>query len=270
MTVAERLHGWNQWYDGLPQEWRFQLILWPLIVLGVINMLLSLSVGFSFGLLVLLGMLFVAAVRVPYILGWVTPDHALPSGEPGAPRLAIGGAGADWIAGLNERYDAVPERSRFFIFPAILLIAGAVNMELTINQAWPFGLLFLIVLLAIVVVRAPYVHGMLRAPSAAGDPAPALQYNARIADERPTSEAVRPGEPAVAAPVRHDGPAAVGRQAAPAAPPRPEPAPDLRETDAMHPPSAAPPRPKLGPELDEAEALPPPAPKHPPDHSPTE
>ncbi len=197
MTVAERLSGWNHWYDGLPQEWRFQVILWPLIALGAVNMLLSLSMGFPFGLLVLLGVLLVAAVRVPFILGWVAPAQALPSGEPGAPRLAIGGAGADWIAGLNERYEAVPESRRFWIFPAILLAAGAINMQLTINQGWPFGLLFLLALLAISAVRAPYVHGLIRGPSTEGGPAPALpSYNARIADGRsPAPETARLHDP---------------------------------------------------------------------------
>ncbi len=228
MTVAERLSGWNRWYDGLPQEWRFQLILWPLIALGVINMLLSLSMRFPFGLLVLLGILFVAAVRVPHALGWITPAQA--SGEPGAPRLAIGGGGADWIAGLNERYEAVPEHRRFWIIPAILVIAGAINMELTIGQGWPFGLLFLIVLLAVIVVRAPYVHGMLRPASADGAPAPALPYNARIANDPPAPRTVRPGEPAVAA-----------TPSPPAAPQYPELASRLDEAEASHPLSSPPP-----------------------------
>lgn len=222
MTFAERLSDWNRWYDGLPQEWRFQLILWPLIVLGACNMLLSLSsAAFPFGLLVLLGVLFVAAVRVPYVLGWITPAHALPSGAGGA-RLQIAGAGADWIAGLNERYEAVPEKRRFWIFPAILLIAGAVNMQMTISYGWRFGLLFLLVLLAMVVVRAPYVHGLLRPASAGSAPAPALRYDARIADRRsPTPGMARTD---AAAP------------AAMSAPPRSEPG----ETDAAYAP--APPR----------------------------
>lgn len=184
MTMAERLSGWNRWYDGLPQEWRFQIILWPLIAIGACNMLLSLSIRFPFGLLVLLGMMFVAAVRVPYVLGWITPAQDLPSGGRSAPRLEIGGAGADWIAGLNERYEAVPEKTRFWIFPAILVVAGAINMQLTIQHGYPFGLLFLIVLLAIIVVRAPYVHGMIQTASPAGGPAPALPHNARITDGR--------------------------------------------------------------------------------------
>jgi len=197
MTVAERLYRWNHWYDGLPQEWRFQFILWPLIALGACNMLLSLSIRFPFGLLVLIGVLCVAAVRVPYALGWITPAEALPTGEPGARRLEIGGAGADWLVGLNRRYEAMPEQRRFWVFPAILVIAGAINMQLTINKGYPFGLIFLIVLLAVIVMRAPYAHGLLRSPSSGGTPAPALEYNARITDARsPVPANAHSGEPA--------------------------------------------------------------------------
>ncbi len=181
MTFTERLHRWNQWYDGLPQEWRFQVILWPLIALGACNMLLSFSNRFPFGLLVLLGMLCVAAIRVPYVLGWIADAEAPASGGPGTRRLEIGGAGADWLVGLNRRYEAMPEERRFWVFPAILVIAGAFNMQLTINKGYPFGLIFLIVLLAIIVMRAPYAHGLLRS-SSAGTPPAALQYNARITD----------------------------------------------------------------------------------------
>lgn len=197
MTVVERLYRWNRWYDGLPQEWRFQFILWPLIALGACNMLLSLSIRFPFGLLVLIGVLCVAAVRVPYALGWITPAEALPTGEPGTRRLEIGGAGADWLVGLNRRYEAMPEALRFWVFPAILVIAGAINMQLTINKGYPFGLIFLIVLLAVIVMRAPYAHGLLRSPSSGGTPAPALEYNARITDARsPVPANAHSGEPA--------------------------------------------------------------------------
>jgi len=197
MTVAERLYRWNRWYDGLPQEWRFQFILWPLIALGACNMLLSLSIRFPFGLLVLIGVLCVAAVRVPYASGWITPAEALPGGEPGTRRLEIGGAGADWLMGLNRRYEAMPDEHRFWVFPAILVIAGAINMQLTINRGYPFGLIFLIVLLAVIVMRAPYVHGLLRSPSMGGTPAPALEYNARITDARsPAPANAHSGEPA--------------------------------------------------------------------------
>ena len=277
MTFAERVTDWNRWYDGLPQEWRFQLILWPLIILGACNMLLSVSsVGFPFGLLVLLGVLFVAAVRVPYILGWITPAHASPSGEPGTPRLEIGGAGADWIAGLNERYEAVPESRRFWIFPTILLIAGAINMQMTISYGWPFGLLFLLALLAIIAVRAPYVHGLLRPAAAEGGPAPALQYNARIADGRSPMSEAQPREPAtLAAPVQHDMTSADAREmpepAAAATTTRPAPAPDTglaSETEpsgapAVSSPFAAPPRSGPG-EADHAHDAPAASPKPPP------
>ena len=197
MTVAERLYRWNRWYDGLPQEWRFQVVLWPLIVLGAVNMLLSFSIRFPFGLLVLAGVLCVAAIRAPYALGWITSAEAMAPDDSGTQRLEIGGAGAEWLVGLNRRYEAIPEERRFWVFPAILVIAGAINMQLTINHGYPFGLIFLIVLLAGIVIRAPYAHGLLRLPSTAGTPAPALQYNARITDAHsPIREDARSGEPA--------------------------------------------------------------------------
>ena len=208
MTVAERLHRWNHWYDGLPQEWRFQVVLWPLILIGALNMLLSVSMRFPFGLLLLLGVLCVAAIRVPYALGWITPAEAPASGGPGTQRLEIGGAGADWLVGLNQRYEAIPEERRFWVFPAILLVAGAINMQLTIDKGWPFGLIFLIVLLAIILIRAPYAHGLLRSPSVAGTTAPALEYNARIADAHtPASANAHLPEPTTAAAPREMRPA---------------------------------------------------------------
>ena len=88
-------------------------------------------------------------------------------------------------------------------------------MQLTISYGWSFGLLFLLALLAIIVVRAPYVHGLLRSPAADSAPAPALQYDARIADQPRTPRATEPAT-----------------LAAPSAPSRPEPA----QEDAAHAP----------------------------------
>lgn len=270
MTVAERLYRWNRWYDGLPQEWRFQIILWPLIVLGACNMLLSLAIRFPFGLLVLIGVLCVAAVRVPYALGWITPAEASPSGEVGARRLEIGGAGADWLVGLNQRYEAIPEERRFWVFPAILVIAGTINMQLTINNGYPFGLIFLIVLLAVIVVRAPYAHGLLRSSSSGDMPAPALQYNARITDAHsPIPADAQPAEPATsitsAPPVPKRKARTVDRSEAttPAAGMDPASQPDREHDVAPSIPSALPTRPTLDQEAGgEHPTSDPPAPTH--------
>lgn len=66
MTVLQRISAWNRWYDGLPEEWRFQMILWPVLILGAINMLLTVASGFPFGILPLLGAGAIAYIRATY------------------------------------------------------------------------------------------------------------------------------------------------------------------------------------------------------------
>ena len=153
MNYAERLVRWNRWYDTAPEQWRFQLVLWPLLLLGAINMMLTIWAGVPFALLVVLGIIFLAVVRIPYGLGWVTPSEAAEDQA----RFQMHSAG--WAVDLNRRYDAMPESRRFWVFPAVLVIAGAINMLLTIGNGFPFGLLFLLALLALVAIRAPYVAG---------------------------------------------------------------------------------------------------------------
>ena len=87
MTFGERFHRWNLWYDELPQEWRFQFVLWPLIALGAINILLTVSSRFPFGLLLLLGIIFVVAVRV--LINDVDQSAALQSAKKVADILSV-------------------------------------------------------------------------------------------------------------------------------------------------------------------------------------
>ncbi len=172
MTFSQRSYQWNVWYDSLPREWRFQLILWPLIVLGTINMLLTVSTHFPFGLLLLMGVLFVAAVRVPYKIcaARFGTDGVLPSTVPDRAPIQI--SGMEWAVDWNRRYDALPELRRLYVFPAILVVAGLINMLLTISSGFPFGLIFLLAIVAVVAIRVPYVRGWLKSsdPVAAADP----------------------------------------------------------------------------------------------------
>ena len=66
MTALERIAAWNRWYDALPEEWRFQMVLWPVLALGLINMLLTVASGFPFGILPLLGVGALAYVRMTH------------------------------------------------------------------------------------------------------------------------------------------------------------------------------------------------------------
>ena len=158
MINSERLIRWNQWYDQAPADTRFQYVLWPLLLLGAINIWLTVSTGFPFALLVVLGILCLTVIRLPYSLGWISAHHSADANaEPRTVRIT----GFDWVIDLNHRYEAMPEGRRFWVIPAVLLIAGAINMLLTIGHHFPFGLLFLLALLALVAIRAPYVAGWL-------------------------------------------------------------------------------------------------------------
>jgi hypothetical protein len=167
MTYAERVHHWNRWYDGAPQEWRFQIVFWFVIAVGAINMTLTIADGFPFGLLVLLAVIWVASVRLPYIMGWLKPAGAHETGVP-AVKVEIRPAG--WMYRLNQWYDGIPEFDRPYYLIGALVVAGGINMALTIAHAFTFGLLFLIALLAILTIRAPYVAGWYLAPAGARAP----------------------------------------------------------------------------------------------------
>ena len=155
MTYAERSHRWNQWYDGLPERWRFQVLLWPLLLIGTLNMMLTIASGFPFGLLLILAIMFLAFVRIPY------KTRLLAEPSEASPERTVRLGRIDWMWELNTRYDAMPEWRRFWVVPTILLVAGALNMALTLGGGFPFGLLFLLALLVVVGLRAPYVWGWL-------------------------------------------------------------------------------------------------------------
>ena len=162
MSFTDRSRRWNEWYDALPDTWRFQVVLWPLLLIGTINMILTIRSGFPFGLLVILAILVLAFVRLPYNAkrgdGPVTrrPERVEPLAHVG------------WAWRLNRWYDGLPEWRRFWIMPAVLVVAGGLNMALTLGGHFPFALLFLLALLAMVAIRAPYVWGWLAPPDARG------------------------------------------------------------------------------------------------------
>ncbi len=177
MTYAERLYRWNRWYDEAPTEWRFQIIFWFMIAAGAINMSLTIANGFPFGLLVLVAAIWVASVRVPYALGWVLPGSSGSAPHEGA-IMQI--APPEWVHRLNLWYDAVPEHSKPFYMLGSLVIVGWLNMMLTITYAFTFGLLFLLGLLAVIAIRAPYVAGWYIVPASAGSPLALPPQAARI------------------------------------------------------------------------------------------
>lgn len=171
MTIADRLIQWNQWFDSAPEARRSHIVLWPLVLIGFLNMQMTIAGGFPFGLLVLLALAAMAAVRAPYKLGWVR------RGEQGA-RLEVGRI--DWLHDLNARYDALGEPARLAIPPAIMVVAGLLNIWLLAARGWAFGSLFLVALVALVLIRAPYSWGLITPPPADRAPAAGRDWFAGI------------------------------------------------------------------------------------------
>ena len=153
----ERLIAANHWYDRLPEVWQARVVVWPLLFLGVLNMMLTMALRFPFGLLVILGIVATVAIRLPYVLGFLGPRATVPEDRNNAPPIVI--SGSHWIGRVNRRYEAVPEPLRFWVIPAILLLAGMLNMLLSFQHLFPFGLLFLLTVLALCAIRGPYVAG---------------------------------------------------------------------------------------------------------------
>ncbi len=197
MTFAERLQRWNRWYDALPEDWRFQAVLWPLILLGAINMGLTVAVGFPFGLLVVLALIALVVIRVPFVLGWVSPTPAEANGGPVEPKISI--SAVPWVYDLNLWYDGLPETRRPWVILVVLAVAGGLNMLLTIHSGFSFGILFLLALLAILLIRAPYVAGWFIPPTRLPE-----RIAAAPAQERITQEAAAPVMPMHLAAAEHE------------------------------------------------------------------
>jgi hypothetical protein len=159
MTLADRLIRWNRWFDAVPEDWHAHILLWPLAFAGFVNMQLSIASGFPFGVLVLLGLAAIAAIRLPYTRGWIVPGT-----EPGGTGARFLFGHADWLYDLNQRYEALPDTPRFFVIPGILIAGGTLNLIMTFTRGWAFGGVFLVVLLAVLCARAPFVWGMLPEP----------------------------------------------------------------------------------------------------------
>ena len=180
MEQAETIEGWNRRYDALPGNWKFHAIFWPLIVVSLVNMILTIAIGFPFALLLLVAIAVLAYVRVPYAAGMIHRDAARPEGSQTTVRLGR----MDWVWNLNQWFDAEPAVVRYWMMPAILIGVGLINMILTMTISFPFGLLFLIALLFIIFVRGTYAAGWLTAPEAPalpGGAAPMIAQEHRAA-----------------------------------------------------------------------------------------
>jgi hypothetical protein len=101
------------------------------------------------------------------------------TGQPVRVRITAAG----WVHRANLWYEGLAEFNRGWVILAVLGVAGFINMVLTISAGFPFGLLFLLALLALIAIRGPYVAGWLTPPAAA----PMTDAPAAIAAEAPAA-----------------------------------------------------------------------------------
>jgi hypothetical protein len=214
-TYRDRVLEFNAWYESLPEMWRFQVIVWGLVVLGAINMVLTIWARFPFAMLVVAGIMIFAALRVPYIVGWIRPAAGTPARPPA--KIELSGDGWDWARRVNVWYDNESENNQRIVVILVLLVSGLLNMWMTIESRFPFGLLFLLVCLGMIAIRVPYRMGWLK-PKAA---APA------VAAPAPSPTIAAPAVQVEAAPKPAPKPA-VARPMPPPPPPQSPPSPEER------------------------------------------
>jgi hypothetical protein len=168
MQVEGPIARWNRFYDEAPEELRFPMLVWGLVAVGGLNMLLTIWFGFPFGLLLVAAIAAMAYIRVAPRLnlpslaaGPVEMPRWSTDATYGEPPFLASMAGS--FPGLNTALDAMPEIQRLGIYLGVLALAGIINMLLTINAGFPFGLLFLVAFLGLALIRGPWVRARVRA-----------------------------------------------------------------------------------------------------------
>ena len=156
MKGMDELYRWNAWFDEQAPKVRFDLAIWAVVALGLLNLLLTLVFGMAFGLLLLLGLILANLVRLPYALGELPPPAA--AGDPaGTARLKA------WHRRIAEAPDAVV--SLPILGVALAAILGMGSLAALSAKAGPaFGILFILTAVnALAVIRG---HVPARAPVA--------------------------------------------------------------------------------------------------------
>jgi hypothetical protein len=171
MEQSGQIERWNRLYDEAPADLRFQIIVWGLIAVAAVNMLLTIWFNFPFGLLLLAALATLAWIRIAPRLPMLrrSAGTAAPQAAAAAPWSAHGApapapspmAGAFPV--INTWLDGLPEFQRLGLYLAVLGLAGVINMLLSIDGGFPFGVLFLIALVAIAGIRGPWVFARTRA-----------------------------------------------------------------------------------------------------------
>ena len=149
MYRMDGLYRWNAWFDAQTPSFRFDLAIWAVVALGLLNLLLTMAFGMAFGLLVLVGLVAANLARLPYALGEL-PQPAGGGAPAGAWRLE------GWHRRITETPDDVVSLPTLGI--ALAAILGMGSLAALSAKAGPaFGILFILAVVnALVVIRG---HG---------------------------------------------------------------------------------------------------------------
>jgi hypothetical protein len=166
MEHPGRIARWNRLYDEAPADLRFQVLIWALVAIGALNMMLTIWMGFPFGLLLVIAIAAIAWIRVAPRLDLAGPMRApelIRQPDPGEDERTILGGWANSFPAFNTWMDGLTEMQRLGVHLGILGAAGVLNMLFSIHGDFPFGLLFLLALVALAVIRGPWVRARTRA-----------------------------------------------------------------------------------------------------------
>jgi hypothetical protein len=108
-----------------------------------------------FGGLFLLVLLAVIAVRAPYVWGVIAPPE----------KLTEGALLSAWLHDLNRSFDELPRERRFWTSVAALAVVCAIDLPLAGALGIPLALLFALEFLALILLRAPFLSGVLESPN---------------------------------------------------------------------------------------------------------
>ena len=146
MNGMDQLYRWNAWFDAQTPRYRFDLAIWLVVALGLLNLLLTMAFGMAFGLLLLLGLVLANLARLPYALG------ELPT-----PAAARDPAGTVWLHAWHRRITQAPDTVVSLPILGLALAAtfGMGSLAALSAKAGPaFGILFILTVVnALVVIR---------------------------------------------------------------------------------------------------------------------
>jgi hypothetical protein len=157
--VTDWVYQKNRWFDDLPYQEQFLTAFWSSIFGLAFILLIVLYTGAPFGILVGAAVAVTMIPRVIYRFGYMEPSPWLPPAPPGPSKVEI--IAPDWAFSLNHWFENKPSHERIVYVAGATIALFAFNMLLHGVLGFPFGLLFLVVVLILAMVRVGYHYGWL-------------------------------------------------------------------------------------------------------------